>query len=805
MPKKKKNLARTKRAKKQTHIIEVSQSARHYYNDAAPTPDAPPPPTPAQRAALVLVQLGQGVATRGSDIAAILLVMLGVVSLMGLVSVTSGWMIDWWTITLRSWFGWGVWIVPLSALGIGVAMLVHNFGIQLRVIWWRVIFAEIAFVCALGLLQMWTNATLKTATAGGAGGIAGWTLALMLTDALAANARLALTLLFLIALAFSIGLTPFAILRWLVKLQNRAAESPTEDSGDADVAASPSSVIVASPPDLKQGSSRTIKLDQTPREKIKYTKRFTVEQVKETKVKSKRRDTRLPGLDALDETSLSKASETDINRNTAIIEKTLADFGVPAKVIDFKTGPAVTQYAVEPGYVERAGPDGVIRKFKVRVAQISTLANDLALALQANTIRIEAPVPGTNFVGIEVPNRKTTYVGLRGVMESESFAKVGSPLAIALGRDVSGTAISADLGKMPHMLIAGTTGSGKSVCITSIVTCLVMNNTPEDLRLIMIDPKMVELVRFNGLPHLLGKVEVELERIVGVLKWATREMDRRYKLFETVQARDIANYNQKIKRNGERLPRIVIVLDELADLMLMAPDETERTLVRLAQMARATGMHLVVATQRPSTDIVTGLIKANFPARISFVVASGIDSRVILDTPGAESLLGRGDMLFLSPEAGTPMRLQGCYVGDKEIDRVVTFWREQFEGEEVEEIVPEKKGKTAEAAKHEVKPPTPAAPWDDLLAREAAMSGKDPELEKAIAIVKQYGNATASLLQRKMNIGFPRAARLMDELYEMGIVGRPQEGGKKRELLIDKDDDPIGKRAKIIGGEENEE
>ena len=808
MSKKKKKTATPKRSrtKKQTQILEVSRPARRYYTDAAPTPDAPPPPTPAQRAAMVLVQLGQGVATRGADIAAILLVMVGLVSLMGLVGVTSGWMIDWWTITLRSWFGWGVWIVPLSAFGIGVAMLVHNFGIQLRVIWWRVIFAEIAFVCALGLLQMWTSATLKTATAGGAGGIAGWTLSLMLTDALAENARLALTLLFLIALAFSIGLTPFAILRWLVKMQTRAAESFTLDSGDADMAASPSSVIVASPPDPKQGSSRTIKLDQIPREKIKYTKRFTVEQVKETKAKSKKRDTRLPGLDALDETSLSKASETDINRNTAIIEKTLADFGVPAKVIDFKTGPAVTQYAVEPGYVEKPGPDGVARKFKVRVAQISTLANDLALALQANTIRIEAPVPGTNFVGIEVPNRKTTYVGLRGVMESESFAKIGLPLAIAMGRDVSGTAITADLGKMPHLLIAGTTGSGKSVCITSLVTCLVMNNTPEDLRLIMIDPKMVELVRFNGLPHLLGKVEVELERIVGVLKWATREMDRRYKLFETVQARDIANYNQKIKRNGERLPRIVIVLDELADLMLMAPDETERTLVRLAQMARATGMHLVVATQRPSTDIVTGLIKANFPARISFSVASGIDSRVILDTPGAESLLGRGDMLYLSPEAGTPMRLQGCYVGDKEIDRVVTFWRDQFEGEEVEEIVQEKKKDMKEKEeREEKKPPIPAAPWDEMLAREAAMSGKDPELEKAIAIVKQYCNATASLFQRKMNIGFPRAARLMDELYEMGIVGRPQEGGKKRELLIDKDEDPIGKRAKIIGAEDDEE
>jgi S-DNA-T family DNA segregation ATPase FtsK/SpoIIIE len=478
---------------------------------------------------------------------------------------------------------------------------------------------------------------------------------------------------------------------------------------------------------------------------------------------------------------------------------------VPAKVIDFKTGPAVTQYAVEPGYVERPGADGVVRKSKVRVAQISALANDLALALQANTIRIEAPVPGTNFVGIEVPNRKTTYVGLRGVMESENFVKIGAPLAIAMGRDVSGTAVTADLAKMPHVLVAGTTGSGKSVCITSIIACLTMNNTPEDLRLILIDPKMVELVRFNGLPHLLGKVEVELERIVGVLKWATREMDRRYKLFETVQARDLNNYNDKIKRNGERLPRIVIVLDELADLMMMAPDETERTLVRLAQMARATGMHLVVATQRPSTDIVTGLIKANFPARISFAVASGIDSRVILDVPGAEALLGRGDMLFLSPEAGTPQRLQGCYVGDKEIDRLVSFWREQFVGEEMEEIVPEKKGKKFEDDGDADSAAPRPAPWDEQLARDAVLKNLDPDLEAAIALVKKHGNATASLLQRKMNIGFPRAARLMDELYELGIVGRAQEGGKKREVLVEKHDDVIGRKAKIIGGEEEEE
>lgn len=316
--------------------------------------------------------------------------------------------------------------------------------------------------------------------------------------------------------------------------------------------------------------------------------------------------------------------------------------------------------------------------------------------------------------------------------------------------------------------------------------------------MVMIDPKMVELVRFNGLPHLYGKVEVELERIIGTLRWATREMDRRYKLLEKVQARDLANYNQKVKRSGERLPRIVILIDELADLMMMAPDETEKTLVRLAQMARATGIHLVVATQRPSTDIVTGLIKANFPARVSFAVASGIDSRVILDTPGAESLLGRGDMLFLSPEAPGPTRLQGCFVGDREVERVVTFWKEQMLDEELEEAEEVEEEDKAEPAKA-------AAPWDDMLAREAVVENKDSQIEEAIGIVKRYGTASASLLQRKMRIGYPRAARLMDELKEMGIVGREQSGGRTREVLITKDDDPIGRRAKIIGGNEDEE
>ena len=282
-----------------------------------------------------------------------------------------------------------------------------------------------------------------------------------------------------------------------------------------------------------------------------------------------------------------------------------------------------------------------MQRQKVRVSQIANLSRDLALALSAERLRIEAPVPGRSYVGIEVPNQHNSIVRLRPLLESEAFQRLGSPLAIALGRDVSGAPVVADLARMPHLLIAGTTGSGKSVCIAALTTCLVMNNAPSDLRIAMLDPKMVELVRFNGLPHLLGKVETEQERMLGVLHWALAEMDNRYRLLETNRARDLEAYNRKMqRRKQETLPRIVILIDELADLMMSSPDQTEHSLVRLAQMARATGIHLVLATQRPSTDVVTGLIKANFPARIAFTVASSVDSRVILDMNGAETLLG---------------------------------------------------------------------------------------------------------------------------------------------------------------------
>jgi len=370
-------------------------------------------------------------------------------------------------------------------------------------------------------------------------------------------------------------------------------------------------------------------------------------------------------------------------------------------------------------------------------------------------------------MGIEVPNSQTSVVHLRGLLESEEFKRLASPLALVLGKCVSGESVVGDLARMPHLLIAGTTGSGKSVCISAITACLVMNNLPEDLKMVMLDPKMVELVRFNGLPHLLGKVETEIERMLAVLRWAQAEMDARYRMLESVHARDLSDYNRKMQRKKQpTLPRIVIMIDELADLMMSAPDQTEHSLVRLAQMARATGIHLIVATQRPSTDVVTGLIKANFPARISFTVASSVDSRVVLDANGAETLLGKGDMLFLDPEVGTLQRAQGAMVMDQEVERIMDHWQEY--------------AKKAEPV---------GAPWESLL-EEQGSEDSDALVEQAIEVVKTAGKASASLLQRRLRIGYPRAARLIDELEDMGVVGPAMGSGKDREVLIDGAEEP---------------
>jgi S-DNA-T family DNA segregation ATPase FtsK/SpoIIIE len=489
---------------------------------------------------------------------------------------------------------------------------------------------------------------------------------------------------------------------------------------------------------------------------------------------------RFAPLSLLQPSQTTGVNPAEIERKSRIIEETLEQFQVPVRVTEVRKGPTVTQFGVSPGYVNRGG--GTHQR-KVRVSQISSLADDLALALAAESLRVEAPVPGRAVVGIEVPNSGSSLVTLRAVLESEAFEKCGKPLCVAVGLDVDGSPRVADLSRMPHLLVAGTTGSGKSVFIKTLAASLVMYNSPETLRLVAIDPKIVELSHLNGLPHLLGTAESDLEDSLRVLRWVAHEMDRRYKLFSEAVARNLDDYNAKMARRLRKmdeeqrqeeegpLPRIVVLIDELADLMMSAPEETERTLTRIAQMARATGIHLVVATQRPSTDVVTGLIKANFPARVSFATASVVDSRVILDTTGAESLLGRGDLLFLPPDASAPIRVQGCFISNEEMEAIIKFWQ------------------------HEVGATPSKAPWEVIAETQGPESwrieGMDEDadlLEEALAYAQTHGKISTSGLQRKLRIGYPRAARLMEQMEEMGVVGPQVSAGRKRRVILGDDE-----------------
>ena len=461
-----------------------------------------------------------------------------------------------------------------------------------------------------------------------------------------------------------------------------------------------------------------------------------------------------------------------IEQRSHLIEETLASFGAPVQVVVTNRGPTITQFGVEPLFVEtRSG------RTKVRVNKIASLADDLALALAAPRIRIQAPVPGHSYVGIEVPNDEMALVALRDLVESDSFQRNKQRLKFALGKDVTGNPIQANLEAMPHLLIAGTTGSGKSVCVNAILTCFLLHNTPDDLRLILVDPKRVELTGYNGVPHLLSPVVVEIDRVIGALQWMTEEMDRRYHKFAQVGSRNIADYNARMKLKGEKkLPFLVIVIDELADLMMIAPGETEQKITRLAQLARATGIHMILATQRPSVDVVTGLIKANFPARIAFAVASNTDSRVILDQPGAERLLGRGDMLFQAPDAPSAARLQGVFVSDGEIQDLVEFWRAQNR----------ESGSSATPATAPVDMPAAHIPLKqtDMFGETVSSdSNADPLLAEAIDLVRREGRASVSMLQRRMRIGYTRAARIVDMMEDKGIVGPPEGTSQLRQIL----------------------
>ncbi len=460
-----------------------------------------------------------------------------------------------------------------------------------------------------------------------------------------------------------------------------------------------------------------------------------------------------PPVSLLQDAKVGKADRGDVRDNARIIEDTLEAFGITAKTVEINAGPAVTQYAIEVA-------------IGTKLSKIVALQNDLALALSApqGQIRIEAPIPGRNLVGIEVPNHSLEFVNLKQMLVSDVMKTSKSKLTVALGLNVAGEPTVADITKMPHVLIAGATGSGKSVAINAFIASILFRASPAEVKFILVDPKRVELTGYDGIPHLLTPVITDPEKVVSALKWSLQEMERRYKLFAEVKVRNIAAYNEL--SGFQAMPYIVIVIDELADIMLFAPSEVEDSITRIAQMARAVGIHLVLATQRPSTDVITGLIKANIPCRIAFNVASMIDSRVILDSPGAEKLLGRGDMLYIPPDQAKPRRIQGTFVDDKEIASLIEYLKQQGLKPEYSQEVIETKTVSGATAPN-------GATIDDV----------DDLFEDAVRVCVNYDKASASLLQRRLSIGYARAARILDQLQKAGVVSAP-DGSKPRDVLI---------------------
>lgn len=831
----------------------------------AALPPSPPPPKPADRYT-VKPEFWDNVLDTippwGDEIAAILLIVFGVVSFLSLLNAsTDATIASAWSNALTSLFGYGAAIICAGIFMLGVVILLPKLGIVIRFPTRRILALEFAFLSLLALLHLSLgDPELRTlARMGRGGGQVGWALSSSLATLIGGSATIVFySLILVISLLVVAGVNRRRIGVWLDKgsqaliafgAEIRPAPTATavkvapldealspavqvDQPGGAPSLAMPTAAQLQRvrafnivrirpkadklPPSLRpappppepaelikpipdsashpifQGATNfnaigTVKskpgkaggplLVERPDGRMK--RYFTVAAMKEPRHTGKR-DTTLPPLDLIREIELNLPDEQEINHNVVLIENTLLEFDIDVDVVDVKVGPTVTQYAVQP-FRETTSQEGETTFSRTRIRKIASLQNDLALALSAKRLRLETPVPGQSYIGIEVPNRNPSVVAMRSVYESkqyyEQWQKRKTPLYIPLGRDVSGSPVGIDLGTLPHLLIAGTTGSGKSVCIAAMAAALILDSTPDNIRMIMLDPKMVELSRFNGIPHLLGPVETDPERIIGVLRWCTREMDRRYKLLEEHSARNIDTYNSRLgrRRRDEALPYIVILIDEVGDLMLGFPDETEKTITRLAQMARAVGMHLVVATQRPSVDVITGLIKANFPSRMSFAVASGTDSRVILDSVGAETLMGRGDMLYQAPDAMAPRRIQGVYVSDDEVRALTQYWKDWYQ-------IQINEGKMQ---------PNAVGPWERGLTRRELLAETDPMLEQAIELVVAEGEASASLIQRRLGLGYPRAARIMDLLLELGVVGELKDGGRGREVLIKPGKDPF--------------
>ena len=608
---------------------------------------------------------------RKLDITGVVLAFVGFITLLSLLSASRGSMTGAWLDLLGQFLGWGSYLLPLGLIGLGLWLILRNFERIPQVSLERFFGVLLLFIGLLVTLHFLLAPQGRTeafaeATAGRGGGYVGAALLTGLQNALDVwGTVIALFAWLLIALAMTFDVAVADLFRWVPPLAKRIkdrVQAWIEAQRAAQKAAPPTPPAAATQTDpLPANGSEPAAPAMGPLPNLSTDFREWV----------------LPPIDQILDHGGEVQFDDEFDRQRArLIEETLGSFGAPSRVVEINRGPTITQFGVEPDFLETSRG-----RTRVRVGKIAALADDLALALAASRIRVQAPVPGKGFVGIEVPNEEIAMVALRDVIESQAFLRLKSPLRFALGQNVSGSAVAADLAAMPHLLIAGATGSGKSVCVNSLISCLLLHNTPKDLRMLMVDPKRVELTGYNGIPHLLAPVVVDLERVVGSLQWVAREMDQRYHKLAKAGARHIVDYNAILAERGEApLPYLVVIIDELADLMMLAPDETERTITRLAQLARATGIHLVISTQRPSVDVVTGLIKANFPARIAFAVASGVDSRVILDQPGAERLLGSGDMLFQAPDAPAPVRLQGVFLSENEIFQLVQYWK-GFSGE----------------------------------------------------------------------------------------------------------------------------
>jgi S-DNA-T family DNA segregation ATPase FtsK/SpoIIIE len=713
------------------------------------------------------------------DILGYVLLATAGLTLLSFPSANHGAIPGWWLRVLRRTFGWGAYLTPLLVGALGLWLILRRFADKLpRITSLQVGGVVLGYVALLVTFHLLASLFVlegnlrAIADAGLGGGRIGAAITLLLLRGLGiAGVVVALVVTWFIVLATTLEITLEDILRSVERLENRlwphrsrplptaeemAPDLPAEEREKPKKRKPPAvptperepPVVAASPKDRRsqpdgERHPHVIGADGPTRSPKQH---------------------RLPPLnEILDPGNDHDVSSAILRDQARIIEETMESLGAPVRVQEINHGPVVTQFGIEPLMIEKGG-----QQRRVKVSRITSRADDLALALEAKTVRIQTPIPGKQLIGLEVPNPESAMVAMRDVIESEAFARIDSTLRLCLGQDVSGHPVVANLAKMPHLLIAGATGSGKSVCLNAIIAALLLQNTPDRLRFLMVDPKRVELTGYNGIPHLLADVVVDMERVTRVLNWVLAEMDGRYRHFSETGASHIGDYNKRVAPHlGKRsLPFIVVIVDELADLMMVAPHQVERSICRVAQMARATGIHMIIATQRPSVDVVTGLIKANFPARIAFNVASAVDSRVILDMAGAEQLLSRGDMLFLPPDAPTPMRLQGTYVSDNELRNLVHYWKEEAKPEAVEP------GKVVQKAL-----------WENGAAEEPAIEYEDDLLPDVIDLILEENRASISLMQRKLRIGYTRAARIMDILERNDVVGPQPSGGKAREIF----------------------